>query len=192
MSAPHDHLDLALIAGLTRNEPFILPWPLDGLPLGWITFHTPEEWRTFVVGLELPSHIPQIVAAKYRRAQVLYFLAWLYDDLIKAGELVALTALELALKDCYGSTVKGRRGGPPEFSTLLRCLQKDGLTNERIPMAQRSGGNAIGFVTGKSEPSLADRRNDLAHGDLFDAFPCAGLLELVRDLIAYAYRKHSF
>jgi hypothetical protein len=104
--------------------------------------------------------------------------------------VVALTSLELALKDCYGNTVKSRRGGEPEFSTLLRCLQKDGLTNDRIPMVKRSGGNAMGFVTGKSKPSLADQRSDLAHGDPFDALPCAGLLELVRDLIVYAYRNN--
>jgi hypothetical protein len=183
-----EHLDLALIGGLTRQAPFVLPWPLDGLPSGWLEFRTPEEWQDFVASLGLPSHIPEIVAAKYRRAQMLYFLAWLYGDLIKAGELVALTALELTLRDRYGNTVKGRRGDKADFATLLRCLQKDGLTNEKIPMVRRSGGNAMGFVTGKNQPSLADRRNDLAHGDPFDAMPCAGLLELVRDLIVYAYR----
>jgi hypothetical protein len=39
---------------------------------------------------------------------MLYFLAWLYPDLIKAGELVGLTTLELTLRDCYGDKVKGR------------------------------------------------------------------------------------
>lgn len=185
------HLDLVLIGGPRREPPFLLPWPLDGLPSGWLEFHEPEQWRDFVASLGLPIHIPEIVAAKYRRAQMLYFLAWLYPDLIKAGELVALTALELTLRDRYGNTVKGRRGDKPDFDTLLRCLQKDGLTNEKIPMVRRSGGNAVGFVTGKNQPSLADRRNDLAHGDPFDAMPCAGLLELVRDLIVYAYRNHT-
>ncbi len=187
---PSEHLELPLIAGATRNASFLLPWPLDGVPAGWLEFHTPEQWHSFVASLGLPNYIPEVVAAKYRRAQMLYFLAWLYGDLIKAGELVALTALELTLRDCYGHTVKGRRGQEPDFATLLRCLQKDGLTNEKIPMVRRSGGHAIGFVTGKNKPSLADRRNDLAHGDPFDAMPCAGLLELVRDLIVYAYRNH--
>jgi hypothetical protein len=104
------HLDLALISGVARNAPLILPWPLDGVPAGWLEIHTPEEWRNFVGSLGLPNGIPEIVAAKYQRAQMLYFLAWLYADLIKAGELVALTALELALRDCYGNKVKGRHG----------------------------------------------------------------------------------
>jgi len=42
------------------------------------------------------------------------------------------------------------------------------------------------------KPSLADRRNGMAHGDPFGESgaggPCAGLLELLRDLIDYAYR----
>jgi len=54
------------------------------------------------------AFISEIVRAKYQRAQMLYFLAWLYPDLIKVGELVGLTALELTLRDRYGNTVKAR------------------------------------------------------------------------------------
>jgi hypothetical protein len=122
---------------------------------------------------------------------MLYFLAWLYPDLIKAGELAGLTTLELALRDCYGNKVRGRGGRKPDFAGLLQYMRKDGLTDDRIPMVRRSGGTAIGFVTGKNKPSLAERRNLLAHGDPFDAMPCGGLLELVRDLIAYAYRGQT-
>lgn len=55
-------------------------------------------------------------------------------------------------------------------------------------MSVRCGGKAIGQLTGETEPALADRRNKLAHGDPFDGIPTGGLLELVRDLINYAYR----
>jgi hypothetical protein len=61
------------------------------------------------------AFIPEIVWAKYQRAQMLYFLAWLYPDLIKVGELVGLTALELTLRDRYGNTVKARgKSGPTQ------------------------------------------------------------------------------
>lgn len=183
-----EHLDLALISGLQRKQPLILFWPMDGIPVGQLTIPTPHAWREFVLSLSLPEGIPEIVCAKFRRAQMLYFLAWLYPDLIKAGELVALTTLELALRDCYGLKVKGRGKDGPTFAALLRYMPKDGLTDGQIPMVRRSSGTAIGFVTGQSSPSLAQRRNSLAHGDPFDALPCGGLLELVRDLIAYAYR----
>jgi|ERR1039457_3138855 hypothetical protein len=118
---------------------------------------------------------------------MLYFLAWLYFDLIKAGELVGLTTLELALNDRYGNHVKKRGGGAP-FAELLKYMLHDGLTDDKIPMVKRSGGTAIGFLNGDSKPTLAEIRNKQAHGDPFDGFPCGGLLELVRDLIAYAYR----
>ena len=163
---------------------------MDSNPAGFLSISTPHAWREFVLSLGLPNGVPEIVAGKYRRAQMLYFLAWLYPDLIKAGELVGLTTLELALRDCYGNKVKGKGKSKPTFAALLQYMPKDGLTDDKIPMVRRSGGTAIGFVTGQSKPSLADRRNLLAHGDPFDAFPCGGLLELVRDLVAYAYREN--
>jgi hypothetical protein len=46
------------------------------------------------------------------------------------------------------------------------------------------GGTIVGLLTGER----TDIRNDLAHGYPFDGFPQSGLLELVRDLIEYAYR----
>ena len=93
------------------------------------------------------------------------------------------------MRDRYGNTAKGRGRNGPTFAALLQHMPKDGLTDDKIPMVRRTGGSAIGFVTGQSKPSLAERRNLLAHGDPFDALPCAGLVELVRDLIVYAYRE---
>jgi hypothetical protein len=118
---------------------------------------------------------------------MLYFLAWVYFDVIKAGELAALATLELALNDRYGGKVK-RRGAYRSFAELLAYMVQDGLTDDKIPMVKRCGGSAIGFVNGDVKPSLAEIRNKQAHGDPFDGLPYGGLLELVRDLIAYAYR----
>jgi hypothetical protein len=183
-----DHLDLALIAGLQRDAPFVLAWPTDTTPAGFLYFPTATEWRAFVASLRLPHGIPEIVAAKYRRAQMLYFLAWLYPDLIKAGELVSLTTLELALRDRYGLRIKSGKH-QPSFATLLKYMVDQGLADRDIPMVRRSGGTVIGFLTGENQPSLSQRRNLLAHGDPFDGLPCSGLLELVRDLIIYVYQE---
>jgi hypothetical protein len=118
---------------------------------------------------------------------MLYFLAWIYFDLIKAGELVGLATLELALNDRYGAKVE-KRGKYRSFADLLKYMLVDGLTDDKVPMVQKYGGTVIGFVSGDSKPGLAERRNTMAHGDPFDGFPVGGLLELVRDLIQYAYR----
>lgn len=187
-----------------RSEPLLLPWPAPGRPGGFIEFDDAEQWRTFVASLALDPLIPQIVQAKYARAQKLYLLGWIDLDLVKAGELVALTALELALNDRYGSEVKPLRrrrldpaaalaAAPPRrsFNALLQhMVTRDGLTDAQIPMIVRCGGTAIGQLTGASKPTLADRRNALAHGDPFDGSPTGGLLELVRDLIGFAYRHY--
>ena len=134
-------LDLTLLSGAHRDAPLALPWPVPGNPEGFIEFSTPAQWRAFVLSLGLPGGIPEIVAAKFRRTQMLYFLAWLYNDLIKAGKLMALATLELALNDRYGSKVK-KRGAYRSFAELLAYMVQDGLTDEKIPMVKRSGGSA--------------------------------------------------
>jgi hypothetical protein len=138
---------------------------------------------------DLAQGIPMIVTAKYDRALKLHLLAWIDFDIIKAGEIVALTTLELALKDRYGDKVKDKRGNI-SFDQLLRyMIEADDLTDDKLPMQQRCGlGSIVKRLTGEVRPTLANLRNDLAHGYPFDGLPSSGLLEVVRDLIDYAYR----
>jgi hypothetical protein len=119
-------------------------------------------------------------------SRLLYLLGWIDFSVLKAGELAALIALQLALMDRYGGQVsKSKRS----FASLLKFMvEKDELTDDRIPMVVRCGGTAVGQLIGATHPTLAERRNALAHGDPFDGLPTGGLLELVRDLINYAYR----
>ena len=112
------------------------------------------------IGLFSYPGIPEIVAAKFRRAQMLYFLAWLYFDLIKAGELVGMTALELALRNRYGNQFKRRRGSP-KFAHLLEKMLADGLTDDKVPLVKRSGGSVIGLKS-MVWPSRPLRRSEMA------------------------------
>lgn len=169
-----------------QREPLLLPWPADGSPGAFLQFKTGAQWRDFVAGLGIDPRIPAIVQAKFERARRLYLFGWIDFNLIKAGELAALIALELALMDRYGGAISKRKRS---FKTLLlHMVEVDGLTDAQIPMSVRCGGEAIGQLTGENNPTLAERRNLLAHGDPFDGLPTGGLLELVRDLINYAYR----
>jgi len=176
-------LDIPLPA---REKPLLVPWPMQGSPNGFIQFDHTDQWRAFIVNLDIDFRVPLVVRAKYARAQKLYLLGWIDADLIKAGELVALTALELALVDRYGGCFKKQ---DRKFAALLKHLVNvDGLTDDQIPIAVRCGSTAIGQLTGATNPTLAQIRNSMAHGDPFDGLPFAGLLELVRDLITFAYR----
>jgi hypothetical protein len=169
--------------------PLIVPWPERGRPDAFRTFPTFSAWRDFVLELRLRDTLPQIVTAKYQRALKLHLMVWIDFDLIKVGEMVALTTLELALKDRYGQHVKKNKRGEWRFADLLRYMvEGDGLTEANFAMSRRYGGTIVPLLTGKQVPSLADIRNSSAHGDPFDGFPWSGLLELVRDLIEYAYR----
>lgn len=171
-----DHISL----NPNRDAPLVMPWPAPQIGVAMLSFSTPEQWLEFVSSFDLHPAVPLIVSAKYLRAQKLYYLAWEDFDIVKAGELMALTALELALKDRYGKK---------DLSVLLKhMVEVDGLTDSDVPLVRRCGGSAVKRLTGEVRPTLADIRNSLAHGDPFDGLPQAGLIEMVRDLIEYAYR----
>ena len=180
--------DLSDLVLQVRRDPLLLHWPADGNPGGVLSFETGAAWRDFIAGLGIDPRVPHIVRLKFDRAQRLYLFGWIDFSLVKAGELAALIALELALMDRYGGALPRRKRG---FASLLKhMVEADGLTDAHIPMVVRCGGSAIGQLTGETTPTLAERRNLLAHGDPFDGLPTGGLLELARDLIHYAYRGY--
>lgn len=169
-----------------REQPVLLAWPTPGNPGGFVQFERVADWRHFVEDLGIDARIPDIVRAKFARAQTLYLLGWVDLGVVKAGELAALIALELAVMDRYGARISKSK---LSFAALLKFMvDSDGLTDGQIPMVVRCGGTAIGQLTGDTRPTLAERRNTLAHGDPFEGLPTGGLLELVRDLINFAYR----
>ena len=58
--------------------------------------------------------------------------------------------------------------------------ERDGLTEDQGAIIRRCGptSKVIDRLTGESRPSLAEIRNELAHGAPSDSFPSAGLLEI--------------
>lgn len=179
---------LAALALPKRNGTFRIPWPMPGRLDAILAFEHAEHWRSFVADLSLDDRVPQVVLAKYSRAQRVLLMAWIDPDLIKAAELVAMTALELALAERHAAR---HRRKAPRFSILLReLIERDGLSDDQIPMVARCGGSAIGRLTDEVHPSLREIRNSLAHGDPFDGLPVSGLIELARDIIEFAYRDY--
>ena len=183
-----------------RKCALVVPWTEPGNPAHFHSFSNAEEWLAFVHALRLDPSIPQTVALKYQRAQKLYAFAWLDYDLIKAGELVALSALERSLKECYGK--KSKKSGLAAWIEYM--AEQDGLRDQVLPIAQRCGQPIVRYLyeteaaiedrktVGAPEPmTLARIRNSLAHGDPFDGLIWPGLLEIVRDLIEYAYLRRS-
>lgn len=174
------------------HAPLVIPWPAPGTPAGFISFNSFAPWLSFVSSLSLRDGSPLIVSAKFARAQKLMLLGWIDADLIKAAELVGLSTLELALTDRYGPRAAATYGNDA-FGHLLKCMvHHDDLTDARIAMNQRcGGGSVVPLLTGDRKPSLAEIRNAAAHGDPFDGFLWAGMLELIRDLIEHAYRDFA-
>lgn len=185
--------------------PLVIFWPRPGNPTACLTFSRLSGWREFVEGFDLNPLVPMIVLSKYQRAQKFYWLGWIDYDSIKAGELAALVALELALVDRYGGQGQAKRrrdGGPPHLNALLEYMvEHDELTNEDLPIFRKNGGNVVANLYETRESwrarkgkfglppmTLAERRNRAAHGDPFDTTAVSGLIEVVRDLIEYAYR----
>jgi hypothetical protein len=181
--------------------PMVIPWPMPGNPGALRSVANFAEWCEMVRELAVNPAVPLPERAAYERAQKLYVVGWIDADSMKAGELIAFTALELALTSRYGKDlyrereqtingVKTKYRVPHRFANYLRYMvSKDGLTNDQLPCARKYGGTVIGFVTGESKPSLSERRNEAAHGNPFGGgWPSSGTLELIRDLIDYAYR----
>ncbi|WP_235578748.1 hypothetical protein [Rhodanobacter sp. Root627] len=153
---------------------------------------------------------------RFSLAQKLYAYGWFEYGFIKSGELAAVVALELALLDRYGSQVTGaqakkRKKDPaqattkpraPMFYDLLRYMvDSEGLTDSALPSARIYGSPVVSrlYESDKERETrkgtligppitLVGIRNGLAHGDPYDGMPWGGLLELVRDLIEFAYR----
>lgn len=45
------------------------------MPGGFLQFNDPETWRKFIVSLGIDERIPDVVRAKFARAQTLYLWA---------------------------------------------------------------------------------------------------------------------
>lgn len=180
----------AIAASADRtDEPLGLFWPMPGNPATWLSFPTFYQWQTFVADYQLRHDAPQVVNEKVERVLKLFLLAWLDYSLIKVAELQALTTLEFVLTERFGDKVRDKNG-VIKFDRLLRYLPaKAGLTDDQLPMFKRCGGIIVERLKGNHKPTLAQIRNDLAHGAPFTDNPYAGLLEAVRDLIDYAYRN---
>jgi len=66
----------ALEASADRStDPIRMIWPVPGNPVAWVSFDTFAEWHDFIERLGLKHPVPQIVAAKFERAQKLHLLA---------------------------------------------------------------------------------------------------------------------
>jgi hypothetical protein len=147
----------------------------------------------------------------FDRALKLYLLAWLDFELVSAGDMAALAALNHSLRDCYLGYFREqhtkrvmdkarRKNRSPTLSEnfrpeiisltalLLHMPKRDGLTDDQLPCVRKYGGSVVSLLTGGLDPSLAEMRNLMMHGNPFGSAYRSGLLEVVRDLIEYAYR----
>ena len=162
---------------------------MPGNPTTWLSFVTFDAWQQFVAEYQLRHDAPQIVKDKFERVLKLFLLAWLDYSLFKVAELQALATLEFALTERFGDKVKDKKGKIYFFQLLRYLPTKEELTDDKLPMFQRCGGVIVERLKGNHKPTLSDIRNDLAHGAPFTDTPYGGLLETVRDLIDYAYRR---
>lgn len=167
---PTSMLGRSYIALPEREEPVQFPWPISGNPAEFIPFERAAEWRAFVDRLGIDPRIPDIVRAKFARAQRLYLLGWIDVGLVKAGELAALIALELTMMDRYGGNIPKKYRN---FANLLNYGQSRRLTDDQIPMVTRCRGAAVGQLTGETRPTLAGGETSSRTGIPSMVFPPA-------------------
>jgi hypothetical protein len=204
-------VDAAAAAAERSPDPRVIPWPMPGNPGAFRTFADFAEWRDEILDFSLPHGVPQNMRDALDRALKIYLLAWIDFDLVTAGEMAALSAFEHVLRDCYFGKERDRRRARVvdkaarekrkatkrevkwieriSFADLCNyMIERDGLTDDKVGLVRRSGGTVKALLTGDRDPSLANLRNIRAHGVPFGSGFTSGLLELIRDLIVYAYR----
>jgi hypothetical protein len=96
MSIIHNKLrDFLIKNPLIRDVTFTTPWiHTPEIPSGLRSFNNFLEWETYVESLDLQQSVWVQTRHRWSRVLKIYLLVWLDVDLIKAGELAALTALE--------------------------------------------------------------------------------------------------
>jgi len=211
MALTADFLDAVAAAAEWLPGPRTVPWPTPGNLGGFVQFDSFAQWQSVLLGFRLPAGVPLNMVDGFDRALKLYLLAWLDFDVITAGELAALAALEHVLRDCYlgkfrekhnkriAEKAQKEKRSPnikeqfrPEripFADLTKYMvESDGLTDDKLPSVRRLGGSVVKLLTGERDPSLAGIRNPRAHGNPFGSGYQSGLIEVIHDLIVYAYR----
>lgn len=193
---------LSPLAEKLRRQKGVLaiPWPDRDLVPAWRAFKSFDDWYAFVDDLSLNAYTPLKLAERWTRVQTAYLFAWLSPDHLIAADLLTFTALEYAVVDRYGHLTQPRQVyDPKKPDKLMRTsfgkaldyiVTGDGLTDAALPFSQKYGGEVTRRLVHKRpvKPTLPDIRNRLAHGEPLEPGPTAGLPELVRDLIDYAYR----
>lgn len=197
--------------------PLTIPWPDQGNPGAIRNLTHASDWLDLIRRCDLHGPVPLVVSERFLLAQKLYAYGWFEYGFIKSGELAAVVALELALLDRYSSqltdaqvkrrqekksTQATQKRRTPMFYELLRHLvDSAGLTDDALPSARLYGSPVVSRLYESEEErarrkrtlvgppvTLVGIRNGLAHGDPYDSMPWGGLLELVRDLIGFAYQ----
>ncbi|WP_323810759.1 hypothetical protein [Sphingobium baderi] len=120
-----------------RKIPLQLVWPIAGNPVAMLSFDSPEQLRAFVAGMALEPAIPDSTRLKFERALKLFLLGWLDTDLQKGAELIALTALELALKNQYGRVVpplSGKKIKPGSLEAMMAPRPRRPVPSAGLPV----------------------------------------------------------
>ena len=69
-------MDMSARAADRAGDPLIVPWPMPGNLVGFVSFETFAEWNAFIERWSLRQGSPLIVTSKFARAQKLHLLAW--------------------------------------------------------------------------------------------------------------------
>src|SRR5262245_32078326 len=126
-------------AATSAPGPIVVPWPMPGNIGGLVSFADYKAWQEFILGFSLSARVPVLIARIFERAQKLYLLGWLDLDLVSAGELTALTGLELALRTRFLEDIQKKHVHSSLRAMIKHLVENDGLTDGKLPMGRRCG-----------------------------------------------------
>jgi hypothetical protein len=149
-------------------------------------FGSIHEWYDYVKSLRLqPKQVSLPYVDAFDESLRALFMAYALPEFCKMGEMKALATLEGALLAAYEHKMCTAKAGDHRCATLAPILEwankNDGLPAEWF---KRDPPN-------KSRSDLSVIRNKQMHGEMLqETLPWAGLFEVVKETIEYAYRNH--
>lgn len=181
---PDELLDINIIGEEYRQRPnFAYPMERGNIRL----FGSIHEWYDYVKSLRLqPKQVFLPYVDGFDEGLRALFMTYVLPEFCKMGEMRALATLEGALLAAYEHKMCKTKAGEHHCATLAPILRwankNDGLPAEWF---KRDPSN-------RSPNDLDVIRNKQMHGEVLQetTLPWAGLFEVIKETIEYAYRNH--
>lgn len=180
---PDELLDINIIGEDYRERPYFAYPMVRGRVRQFGSIH---EWYDYVKSLRLqPKQIFLPYVDAFDEALRALFMTYVLPEFCKMAEMKAFATLEGALLAAYEHKMCKNGEGEHRCAMLAKILEWTNK-NDDLPVEWYKRDRSK-----RSRNDLNVIRNKQMHGEIFEeTLPWAGLFEVIKETIEYAYRNH--